>query len=488
MCAREKGNLLSAGKRGVRFLMFLCRVQTSTVQSGEWRRSELQYRQRRDDEPLVEPVTALMKLWFSCTKRLNVGVFSSFQFTTKQKYPAVLDKQKHPAVLVQPKLGGEGLFLSFNDLSFFLFTHCSGAQTPDQHWLRKMASYIPTCHLLFSVPLLAVFRQILDKEKGGEWMLVHLTAEVSRIQCSWFQDVLHIFLNMCSKNPVNVEGKGKEKAESSHTEKQSLIEMSQKTSGLIPLWSGCIWVQSSAEKAQGLLQSQAKWVVAPTEGNKMSTALLSVWLGQELRREGEKREEEQEIQLSGVSWLCSSSCSSPWLQSFGSGSKTCFAWARWSPYCSKETSARMLLPAPVHITRWEHMEGCTTAPYFPWGDQEKDPHFTCSPQGILQPPGFYPFLAERLSYLLILFQQGHLTRSGRDAALLSLTHQSTNSPLIIPHYTRVTMRGPEHGNEGNRVLMQEYIKYSLPTLSEIHHFPLTQPTWRSCRERIFFTG
>lgn len=171
---------------------------------------------------------------------------------------------------------------------------------------------------------------------------------------------------MCSKKAVNVEGKGKEKAESSHTEKQSLIEMSQKTSGLIPLWSGCIWVQSSAEKAQGLLHSQAKWVVAPTEGNKMSMALLSVWLGQELQREGVKREQEQEIQLSGVSWLCSSSCSSPWPQSFGSGSKTCFAWARWSPYCSKETSARMSLPAPMHITRWEHMEGCTTAPYFPF--------------------------------------------------------------------------------------------------------------------------
>lgn len=57
----------------------------------------------------------------------------------------------------------------------------------------------------------------------------------------------------------------------------------------------------------------------------MFMALLSVCFGRGLLREGENREQEQEIQLSGASWLCSSSCSSPWLQSFGSGSKTCFA-------------------------------------------------------------------------------------------------------------------------------------------------------------------
>lgn len=151
MCAREKGNLLSAGKRGVRFLMFLCGVQTSTVQSGEWRRSELQYRQRRDDEPLVEPVTALMKLWFSCMKRLNVGVFSSFQFTTKQKYPAVLDKQKHPAVLVQPKLGGEGLFCPLMTYpSFYCLTVLGyGLQTSTGSGKWHLISPLVTCYFLF---------------------------------------------------------------------------------------------------------------------------------------------------------------------------------------------------------------------------------------------------------------------------------------------------------------------------------------------------
>jgi len=47
----------------------------------------------------------------------------------------------------------------------------------------------------------------------------------------------------------------------------------------------------------------------------MSMALLSVWLRQGLLREGENTEQEQELHLSGVPRLCSSSCSSPWLQS-----------------------------------------------------------------------------------------------------------------------------------------------------------------------------
>lgn len=38
-----------------------------------------------------------------------------------------------------------------------------------------------------------------------------------------------------------------------------------------------------------MLCTQAKWVVASTEGNKMFVALLSAWLGQRLlREEGEK--------------------------------------------------------------------------------------------------------------------------------------------------------------------------------------------------------
>lgn len=124
-------------------------------------------------EPLIEPVTAPRKLWFSCM----FGFFSSFQFITKRNLLVSLTKSN---------LGGESVFLSFNDLSFFLLLHCPGTWTPDQHWLRKAASYFPTCHLLFCVPLLASFREILDKENGGEWTLVHLIAEVSRIQCSCF--------------------------------------------------------------------------------------------------------------------------------------------------------------------------------------------------------------------------------------------------------------------------------------------------------------
>lgn len=39
--------------------------------------------------------------------------------------------------------------------------------------------YFPIHHLPFSVPLLAVLRQMLHKEIGGEQMLVHPTAETS---------------------------------------------------------------------------------------------------------------------------------------------------------------------------------------------------------------------------------------------------------------------------------------------------------------------
>lgn len=152
---------------------------------------------------------------------------------------------------------------------------------------------------------------------------------------------------------------------------------------------------------------------------------------------------------SGVSWLCSSSCSSPWLQSFGAGSKTLFCLSAMKSVLLK-TSARMSLLAPVHVTQWEQVERRT----FSLRRARQRPRFTCSPQGILHLPGFCPFQAARLSYLLILFQQVHLTWSGQDAALLWLRHQPTDSPLITPRYTRLTMQGPKHRNKGkNRVLM-----------------------------------
>lgn len=44
-------------------------------------------------EPLIKPVTAVMKLQFSCVKRLS-GFFSSLQIITKQKAPSVLDQFK----------------------------------------------------------------------------------------------------------------------------------------------------------------------------------------------------------------------------------------------------------------------------------------------------------------------------------------------------------------------------------------------------------
>lgn len=130
-------------------------------------------------------------------------------------------------------------------------------------------------------------------------------------------------------------------------------------------------------------------------------------------------------------------------------------WQR-NPFCLRvmksvllETSARMSLPAPMHITRWEQVKRCT----FSLRARER-PCFTCRPQGILHPPGLCPFQAARLTYLLILSQQVHLTWSGQDAALLWLRHQPTNSPLIIPRYTKLTMQAPKHRNKGNnRFLM-----------------------------------
>lgn len=122
------------------------------------------------------------------------------------------------------------------------------------------------------------------------------------------------------------------------------------------------------------------------------------------------------------------------------------AWTKHLPEC------RCLLPC-TWLSESRRRDAPLHPPHFPWEDQEKGPHLTCSPQGMLQPPGFQPFQAASLSSLLILFQQGHLTWSGQDAAPLSLRHQSTNSSLIIPHYTRLTMQGPERRNKGNRVLM-----------------------------------
>lgn len=154
--------------------MFFCGAQIRTAQSGQWQRSELQDRQRCGD---MSHWLNQSQLRGSCGSLACLGFFSSFQFITKRNLPVSLTKSN---------LGGEGVFLSFNDLSFFLSLHCSETWTPDQHWLRRAASYFPTCHLLFCVPLLASFREILDKEHRGEWTLVHLIAEVSRIQHTWF--------------------------------------------------------------------------------------------------------------------------------------------------------------------------------------------------------------------------------------------------------------------------------------------------------------
>lgn len=112
--------------------------------------------------------------------------------------------------------------------------------------------------------------------------------------------------------------------------------------------------------------------------------------------------------------------------------------------------------------------------------RRKAPMLHVDPRAFCSHLGLSLLGLEDFFYLLILIQQGHLTRSGQDAALLLLRHRSTNSQQVIPPYTGVAMQGAVGKNIGTRVLVREYLKYSLPSLSVAH--------LKQLQREDFFTG
>lgn len=182
-------------------------------------------------------------------------------------------------------------------------------------------------------------------------------------------------------------------------------------------------VQSSAEDAQSLPQAQAKGVLHPQRGTRCPWRCCG-WRGQGLLREGENSKQEKEMQLPGVSWLCSSSCSSPWLQSFGSGSKTCFASvaakqsSNWTethlPECHSGCSSERAGGEMCH---------CTKIPLRRPGGSLLCKH---SPQGILQPSGFFPFQAEGIFYLIPFKSKRHQDKTSSAPTQTSVHNLSSN--------------------------------------------------------------
>lgn len=118
----------------------------------------------------------------------------------------------------------------------------------------------------------------------------------------------------------------KKQAENSGAEKQSLHRNIPENIRLdLPLKCLCIGLNQCWECARFALHTgQVGGCLHRGEQDVRGPAVCLAW-AEAAEGGGREREQEQEIQLSGVSWLCSSFCSSLWLQSFGSGSKTCFA-------------------------------------------------------------------------------------------------------------------------------------------------------------------
>lgn len=118
----------------------------------------------------------------------------------------------------------------------------------------------------------------------------------------------------------------KKQAESGGAEKQSPHRNIPENIRLdLPLKCLCIGLNQCWECARFALHtSQVGGCLHRGEQDVRGPAVCLAW-AEAAEGGGREREQEQEIQLSGVSWLCSSFCSSLWLQSFGSGSKTCFA-------------------------------------------------------------------------------------------------------------------------------------------------------------------
>lgn len=248
---------------------------------------------------------------------------------------------------------------------------------------------------------------------------------------------------LCSKeNPVSVEGKGKEKAETCDAEAEPHKDVLEgfRFDSLLK-WL----VQSSAEDAQSLPQAQAKGVLYPQRGTRCPW-LCCGWHGQRLLREGENRNRSRKSssQVSpasapppapphGCSPLAlvakpvlperqqSSNCTETHLPK-------CHCWllrlqlgeGRWRD-------------VPLHHNSLEEARGNPSVLH-------------TAPQAFCSHLGSVLFRLQEFFYLVPFQSKRHLTGSGSDCS------HWTTSPVIIPHYPRLTMQGPGCRNKGNRVV------------------------------------